>query len=258
MKAIYLFNPNISFPSLLKTLCGELGVPRTSDDTDEMLSELHQGLIEEYSRGRTVALIIDEAQNMPMETLENLRMLSNLETAKDKLIQIIFSGQPEFEQLLDLHELRQLKQRVAINATIACLSKAESLGYIRHRLNKAGLQKEATLFTPAALKLIVTQAKGIPRSINILCDNALLTAFGYQKKRVDRAIAREIIADLKGKKRRCHHLWMGSATVLMLIAISLGWLFSREYTVDTGMSVQKKEAINDGQVKYKIRRMEKP
>ena len=248
LKTIYIFNPNLSFPSLLKTICSELGVTRANDDTNEMLSGLHQGLIEEYSRGGTVALIIDEAQNMPMETLENLRMLSNLETAKDKLIQIIFSGQPEFEQLLNRHELRQLKQRMAISATITRLSKAESAGYIRHRLTQAGLRQGATLFTPAALKRIVTQAKGIPRSINILCDNALLTAFGYQKKKVDRAIAREIIADSKGKKVRSRNLCRVWLAVLLIIAIVLGWLLSHEYTFTSGVTAQKNSAIPDEQV----------
>jgi len=221
LKTVYLFNTNVTFPALLKTICRELALPVVTDDPGEMLRQLHQFLIQEYRRGYNIVLVIDEAQKMPLETLENIRMLSNLETATDKLIQIVFSGQPEFDQLLDRHELRQLKQRIAVRTAIAPLTTKESAAYIRFRLAKAG-NKDAVIFTPGALKLILCHARGIPRVLNILCDNALITALGYQKKQVNRLIAGEIIRDFSGKKKATNIVWRISFATLLLMACVIG------------------------------------
>src|SRR5688572_4951478 len=118
LKTVYIFNPNVSFEDLLKTLYREFGLEMSGGDVFEQVNQLHQVLIDEYKMGHNVALIIDEAQNMPVETLENLRMLSNLETSTEKLIQIVLVGQPEFERKLELYELRQLKQRLVIRTTL--------------------------------------------------------------------------------------------------------------------------------------------
>jgi general secretion pathway protein A len=200
LKIIYVFNPNVSFQGLLKTISRELGFTLRADDTYEMVNQLQEILIEMYWRNQFVVLIIDEAQNMPIDTLENLRMLSNLETSKDKLIQILLVGQPEFDRMLRLDELRQLRQRVAIRCKILPLSAKESLAYIRHRLARAS-HEQAKIFSRSALRRIVKHAKGIPRTLNILCDNALVTGFGYQKKVVSTKIVKEIIADLAGQTR---------------------------------------------------------
>lgn len=194
LKIIYIFNANVSFQELLKTIYRELGLTPRTDSIYEMVNRLHEVLIEEYRQNQNVVLIVDEAQNTPIETLENLRMLSNLETSKDKLIQILLVGQPEFERKLDLHELRQLKQRIAIRCRILPLTTKESLAYIQHRLARAS-SKNAAVFSNWALHLIVKHAKGIPRTINVLCDNALITGFGYQKRVVSAKIVKEIIAD---------------------------------------------------------------
>lgn len=200
LKIIYIFNCNVSFQGLLKTIHQELGIIVPTDDVYEMVNQLHQALIEEYKKGMTVVLIIDEAQNMPVETLENIRMLSNLETSTDKLIQIVFSGQPEFEQILERKELRQLKQRIAVKATILPLTPEESRAYILHRLTKASAEN-STLFTDGALRKIIKEAHGIPRLINIFCENAFITALGYRKGRITSSIAKEVISDFSGKKR---------------------------------------------------------
>jgi general secretion pathway protein A len=221
LKTVYLFNTNVTFPVLLKTICRELAIPVVTDDPDETLRQLHQFLIQEYQRGCNTVLVIDEAQNMPLETLENIRMLSNLETSTEKLLQIVFSGQPEFDKLLNRHELRQLKQRIAVRSTIAPLSTKESAAYINYRLAKAG-NKDTVFFTPGALKRILCQARGIPRLLNILCDNALITAFGYHKKQVNRIIAGEIIRDFTGKKEPRHRTWWISVATLLLISSTLG------------------------------------
>ncbi|MDH3504236.1 MAG: AAA family ATPase [Nitrospirota bacterium] len=222
-ETIYLLNPNLSFTSLLKTLLRELGQDPIEGDDAEVLEQLHFVLIEKYREGRTVVLLIDEAQNMPVATLEHLRMLSNLETPKDKLIQIVLLGQPELDGLLDRYEMRQLRQRIAVRAIIHPLSKQESFHYIRHRLDKSGGQGKK-IFTNSALALIVQEAGGIPRRLNILCDNAMVTAFGYNKSLVTAKIAKEVISDLTG--RPSHSLWklvplIGLALILVLALVAL-------------------------------------
>ncbi|WNM64071.1 AAA family ATPase [Candidatus Nitrospira neomarina] len=222
-ETVYLLNPNLSFTNLLKTLLRELGHTPIEGDDAEVLEQLHFVLIDKYREGRTVVLLIDEAQNMPVDTLEHLRMLSNLETPKDKLIQIVLLGQPELDALLDRYELRQLRQRIAVRAIIQPLSKPESFEYIRHRLDKAGGEGKK-IFTKSATALIVQEAKGIPRRLNILCDNALVTAFGYNTALVTAKIAKEVIGDLTG--RPAHSLWklvplIGLALILVLGLVAL-------------------------------------
>lgn len=216
LKLLYLFNANINFSTLLESVLQELGLDSTADAPCNLVTRLHQYLISEYTKGRTVVLIIDEAQNMPVETLENLRMLSNLETTKDKLIQIVFSAQPEFEVLLERKELRQLKQRIAVKTTIKPLSTEESLRYIRHRLAKAAVGEHG-IFTERALRLIVSQSNGIPRVINTLCDNCLITSFGYKSKIVSRQIVREIVADSEFKGERS--FWWGQIVAVSLLGV---------------------------------------
>jgi general secretion pathway protein A len=201
LKIIYLFNANVPFLSLLKTIFQQLDLVHLTDDIYELVNQLHLALIEEFRKGFNVVLIIDEAQNMPVETLENLRMLSNLETSTTKLIQIVFSGQPEFVRKLERQELRQLRQRIAVKSTIQPLTRKESLDYINHRLSKVSTG-ECAIFTDGALRKIVRHAGGIPRVINVLCENSFVTALGYRQKRITAKIASEVIADFKGKKRR--------------------------------------------------------
>ena len=217
-KIIYIFNANVSFQNLLRTIYKELGVHVKTDDVVEMLNDLYQILMEEYKQGNTVLLIVDEAQNMPIKTLENLRMLSNLETSKDKLLQIVLIGQYEFEKILDRYELRQLKQRIAIRSTIIPFTKEESLAYIKHRLAKVAVNK-SSVFAKGALKRIVREAKGIPRNLNILCDNALITGFGYKIKPVNTKIVKEVIADFKGKEKPSLLKWViPPAAIILFIA----------------------------------------
>ena len=126
IKVIYIYNTNASFWRLLQTIFKELGMEEAGYDTYEVVGRLYRVLMDEYERGRNLVLVIDEAQNMPVKTLENLRMLSNLETSTDKLIQIVMAAPPEFENLLNLDELRQLKQRMAVRAKILPFTKEEA------------------------------------------------------------------------------------------------------------------------------------
>ena len=204
LKPIYIFNSNVSFSDLLKTLCREFDIEVLTEDVADTVNRLHQVLIEEYKQGHNVVLIVDEAQHMPIETLEHLRMLSNLETSTQKLIQIVLVGQPEFDDKLDNHALRQLKQRLVIRGTISPLTDEESRDYITYRLAKVVMVDEP-IFTKGALRKIIKYAKGTPRVINVLCTNALIQGFGYRKRRISTKIIKEVIADYTGKKPQ--RLW---------------------------------------------------
>jgi len=158
-------------------------------------------LIDEDKQGHTVVLLIDEAQNLPIETLGSLRMLSNLEKPKDKLIQIVLVGQSELEETLKLNELRQLNECIAMRVHITPFSSIESLAYIRYRLSKAG-QRDITIFTNSALKHIIRHARGIPRILNILCGNALVAGFDHQEQQISARTAKEVIADFEGRQKK--------------------------------------------------------
>src|SRR5713101_1791087 len=199
LKTIYIFNANVSFSDLLKTVCRECGLDVSTEDVFDTVNRLYQVLIEAYQQGRNVALIVDEAQHMPLETLEHLRMLSNLETSTQKLIQIVLVGQPEFEAKLNNHALRQLKQRLVIRGTISPLTDEESRDYILYRLAKVVMVDEP-IFTKGALREIIKYAQGTPRAINVLCTNALIQGFGYHKRPISTKIIKEVVADYTGKQ----------------------------------------------------------
>ncbi len=244
LKTISIFNANLSFSDLLKTLCREFGLEVTMEDVFDTINRLHQVLIEEYKGGRNVVLIVDEAQHMPIETLEHLRMFSNLETSTQRLIQIVLVGQPEFEDKLNAHALRQLKQRLVIRTTLSPLSDEESLAYIEHRLAKVAMTHDA-LFTKGALRRIIKQGKGVPRVLNILCTNALIQGFGYEKRRISARIAQAVIADYAGKKLRRQfrpRVAVAGATVLLGV---LFWLSPYQ-------QVMLSKIDNDGVVKHTL------
>lgn len=219
IKTVFVFNSNLSFKGLLLTIYSELGLdlpaavdPESGKDKHslsledqvyELVHKLHAVLVKEYENGYNVILVIDDAQNMPLPTLENLRMLSNLETSRDKLLQIFLIGQTELENILNKRELRQLKQRIAIRAVLHPLSREQTKDYIRFRLQKAGADKgQEKIFTRGALSRIYKYSRGIPRKINIICDNALINGFGYGKKKISSSIIREVQNDLQGRQRK--------------------------------------------------------
>ena len=217
LSTAYVFNANVGFKDLLDTICRELGVTDKPDDVPGMVHRLHQLVIEEYRQRRNVVVVIDEAQNMPIETLENLRVLSNLDTSTDKLIQIVLLGQPELAATLDRLDLRQLKQRVAVRCTLNPYTDEESQAYIEHRLHTAG-SSTSSVFSPGALRAIIKYGEGIPRRINVVCDSALVTGLGYQAKPVTAAIVREVICDLEGKPRAARRSRVrGSVAALLVV-----------------------------------------
>lgn len=219
LKPIHLLHPNLSFRELLHTLCQECGLEGTTENIAETITRLHHVLIGEYQQGRNVALLVDEAQHMPLETLEQLLLLSNLETSTQKLLQIVLVGQPEFEAKLNAQALRQLKQRLVIRATIVPLTAEESRDYILYRLAKVRLV-DNPIFTRGALQAIITQAQGIPRVLNILCTNALIQGFVKGQPRISVKIAQEVIAEYTGKKpRQGWRPWVAVAGALALLAV---------------------------------------
>jgi general secretion pathway protein A len=222
LKVIYVFHANVTFKELVKVIYREFGLELATNHLVEMVNGLHLALIELYRQGKTVVIIIDEAQNMPIETLESLRMLSNLETPTEKLIQVVLVGQTELDELLEKHELRQLKQRIAIRARIASLSAQDSRAYIEYRLSVAGLDN-SSIFDQRALDIIIREANGVPRKLNILCDNALITGFGYQKNPVTARIAREVVSDFAspGKRRPLARRWRAAALVVVGVILAL-------------------------------------
>ncbi len=201
IKPIYLFfNAEVTFKDLLKEISRELDVKVENDSLLVMVRRLYQALSDEYQKGYNIALIIDEAQNMTVETLEELRMLSNLETSKEKLLQIVLVGQPELDQKLNLNKLRQLKQRIEIRANIKPLTKKQSMTYILHRLSQVIVPEDRihTIFSPGALKEIIKYSNGIPRIINNVCDKTLLAGFFDKQKPVSAQLAKKAISELEG------------------------------------------------------------
>jgi general secretion pathway protein A len=172
----YLFNPSVSPDEILRLICQEFGLKYEGLSQAELFEELNRFLLKQNSDGRTVVLVIDEAQNLGREVLEQIRLISNLETEKEKLIQVILVGQPELERLLATPELRQLNQRVSVRFTLKALDYEDTCHYVRHRLKVAGYNGLCP-FTHNAFRKLFRFSRGCPRLINILCDRALLIGY---------------------------------------------------------------------------------
>ena len=193
----FLFDPTGSPNDLLRSLCQEFGLlapPEKQKDNQEYLALLNRFLLESYQKGDNVAVIIDEAQNLSAEVLERVRLLSNFETKQDKLLQILLVGQPELSDRLNQPELRQLKQRVALRHHLAPLNLSECREYIAKRLEISGAT--GSLFADGAIQSVHHYSSGIPRLVNILCDNGLLSAYASRKPAVAPAMIEEIAQDL--------------------------------------------------------------
>lgn len=190
-----IFNTDLSFNEIFRAVLRDLGLTPQTNDRLAMLDELNAHLLEQLKNGHTVCLLIDEVQNLSDESLEGLRLLSNLETDREKLLQIVVMGQPEIKAKLDKPNLRQLKQRIAIRCEIPPLKQEEVASYMNFRLTAAGY-KGKDLFSRDAVQEIARYSKGIPRLINIICDNALLITFAASQRTVSSHIIREVTSDL--------------------------------------------------------------
>ncbi len=178
----------------------DLELPCASLRRVEMIDTLNDYLLKEAAAGRYVVVIIDEAQHLSPTVLEEVRMLSNLETARGKLIQILLVGQPELGDKLGRPELRQLRQRISLVAELKPLSYEDTVQYIQHRLEVAG-RSGPDIFTTRALKLIHRASGGIPRLVNVICDKALVLGYGAGSKRIKRGIIKEVLKDWRPFQR---------------------------------------------------------
>jgi general secretion pathway protein A len=195
-----ILNPQLTPVEFVLTICEELGIFMRDEDASsikDLVDLLNRRLLEAHARGRRIVVIVDEAQNLSPATLEQVRLLTNLETASQKLLQIILIGQPELRELLDRVELRQLAQRITGRYHLAPLSRVESAAYVNHRLKVAGATLE--IFTPAALREVHRLSRGIPRIINVICDRALLGAFTQEQHHIGAGMIREAASEVSGK-----------------------------------------------------------
>jgi general secretion pathway protein A len=197
----FLFNPSQSGIELLQDIHAELGLESIGRSRSDLTGELNHFLMEKKREQRRVLLIIDEAQNLSENTLEQVRLLSNLETQSSKLIQILLLGQPELDRKLDSQELRQLRQRISVRWQLHPLTAKETRAYVRHRLQvAAGAERE--LFTDGALREIHRRSGGVPRRINVLCDRVLLAGYVARAPRVSAAIVRQAAKEIPDASRR--------------------------------------------------------
>ncbi|HEX3862267.1 MAG TPA: AAA family ATPase [Stellaceae bacterium] len=198
VKLIYIFTPQVTPLEIAKYICSELGL-KEPDSVFAAVPQLQLGLLEIFESGRTVVLMIDEAQLLPAETLEFLRLLSNFETDTEKLIQIVLVGQPEVDTMLARQDMRQVAQRVALRARLPGLGIEETYEYIDHRLRVCGAADLAQVMSPTAAWQIAEAAGGIPRVVNILADNALIAGFGAAQRPLGSHLAGITIRDFIAK-----------------------------------------------------------
>ena len=221
VKTISLSGTRLSLRDMLAMLCQAFGLESAIDDLAVMTDRLRRLLIEANTQSQKAVLIIDNAHNLPVQTLWNLRMLSDLmETDAGQLVQIVLMGRTEFEQQCNLPELRQLKQRLIMRSTLSPLTQQESMAYIQHRLAKVALQEDP-VFTQRALTQIVKHAKGVPRVLNALCAEVLMAGVVSQRKPISAKIAQGVIADFEGKRASPRLRWgfAGSAGLLLLVGL---------------------------------------
>ncbi len=218
----FIFNPSLSALELLRGINREFGLAAEGLTPGELLATLNEFLLHENDAGRTVVLVIDEAQNLEPTVLEQIRLLSNLETETDKLIQIVLVGQPELGHVLNRSELRQLSQRITVRYHLKELDFEDTQSYIAHRLSVAGCRQRA-LFTPDAIKKIYRLSGGLPRLINVLCDRSLLVAYVAEAPQVSGTMVTEAARELRRESlrspRRRRRIFMTVAAALLGLVV---------------------------------------
>jgi general secretion pathway protein A len=225
-ESAYLFNPRLDSTQLMSSICNEFGIiiSRTQD-IKELLDKLNAYLIAQHRLNRKVVLLIDEAQGLSVESLDMVRLISNLETTRSKLLQIILVGQPELEEKLGSHELRQLAQRISLNCQLRPLTASETHGYIQHRVSVASVHP-TEIFSSGACRRVYEFSEGVPRLINIICDRALLAAYSQNNPKVDSALMQTIASELSRKRRKTRTLKIPSRLIWLVAAIVVGLAFS--------------------------------
>jgi general secretion pathway protein A len=190
----FIFNPRLNEAEFFDFMMADFGISCESQLKSRVLLKLNEWLLERYRQGQRTVLVIDEAQNLSIEMLEEIRLLTNLETSKEKLLQIVLAGQPELEERLNLPDLRQLRQRIILRAKTRPLTLIETNGYVTERLRIAG-NSAGEIFTSEAIEAISRYSKGIPRVINLICEHALINAFVEQNRSIPERIIQEVASD---------------------------------------------------------------
>jgi Type II secretory pathway, component ExeA (predicted ATPase) len=197
VKTAYIFNPKLTSLDFLRYICEDFGLKEEKHSKGQYVAQLHNFLLEHYSRDEQVILIIDEAQSLPPALLEEVRLLTNLETPKSKLLQVILVGQPELNAVLNSHPFRQLKQRVSLRYHLQPLDEEDTKKYVEKRLASAGAI-DTHIFTAKAMGKIYSNSRGIPRLINIISDNALLAGYSENKKIIGPKMIKEASQKMEG------------------------------------------------------------
>ena len=217
----FILNPKLSVPELLATICDELGIgyPPETSSVKVFVDRLNLFLLDAHSRDKRVILIIDEAQNLSVEVLEQIRLLTNLETDKRKLLQVILLGQPELNRLLERPDLRQLSQRVTARYHLEPLSRPHLPAYISYRLAKAGVERP--LFSQRAIDKLYRLSGGVPRVINLICDRALLGAYVRGEHQVSPKVLTQATREILGRnqQQRSREKWLFSFLLIVLVVV---------------------------------------
>ena len=193
----YVFNSRLSTLDFLHYVATEFGLAASGKTKGEVLQDLRKHLIDRHQKNLTNMIVVDDAQGLSIKLLEEIRLLTNLETEQEKLLQILLVGQPELDEKLDSFELRQLRQRIALRSHLEPLDLEETGGYIRHRLQLAGAPEACDLFAEETIERIYRHSRGVARLINTVCENALVTAFARQLTSVPPDIIDEVAYDLR-------------------------------------------------------------
>jgi len=238
VKTVFFPRGRITFEQMLKEILLKLKLPLRDENKGSMLHELYYYLIQSLERNENVVIIIDNAHDISLEVIEELRLLSNLETSKSKLLQIVLVGQPELKTKLRSEVIRQIRQRIVVNREIGPLTEEESMSYINHRLKIVG-SSSPEVFTDEALSLICRHAKGIPRAINILCGNALSAGYGLSEKKISASTVKTVWRETDIPARKSDQITIPgikrnplrkiSYTLLALAVFVIAIFFSKDY-----------------------------
>lgn len=218
-----ILNPRLTVPEFLQTICEELGIALSQESKPSvkaLIDTLTARLLEAHAAGRRVAVLIDEAHLLERDVLEQVRLLTNIETATRKLLQVILIGQPELRELLAREDMRQVAQRITGRLHLDPLSEDETAAYVRHRLRVAGATRE--IFTSRALRELHRQAGGLPRLVNVIADRAMLGAYAKDRHEITPTLVRAAAAEVSGVERRSRKwIWLATAATVIVIAISV-------------------------------------
>jgi type II secretory pathway predicted ATPase ExeA len=197
-KTAFLFNSRMNSSQLFDFILAEFEIPCESRSKSQQLMKLNQWLLERFTSGETAVVIIDEAQNLTFPVLEEIRLLTNLETSTEKLLQIVLSGQPELEEKLNLPQLRQLRQRIMLRCKTGALTKEQTRDYVLERLKIGGAAaSDQPIFSPAAMETIHLYSMGIPRVVNLLCEHALINAYVEEQRPIQPKIIEDVAREFK-------------------------------------------------------------